>query len=65
MYKKLKKYDISLILVIGIIIFCVWLFSFVMSYTFGGKIHVLLFVAALLIGIWAVVYFKARRIRRK
>jgi hypothetical protein len=44
----------NLLLVIGLVIFVLWLLGFITSYTLGGGIHVLLVVAIILIVVWLV-----------
>ncbi len=46
---------LTLLLVIGIILFVLWLLGLITSRTFGGFLHIALIIAIILIIIWLVL----------
>jgi len=43
-----------LLLVIGLILFVLWILGLISSYTFGGGIHALAVIAVILIVLWFI-----------
>jgi hypothetical protein len=52
---------VNLLVAIGVILFVLWVFGFVTSYTFGGYLHILLVIGVILIVVWLVMYVMGRR----
>ncbi len=50
-----------LLLIIGLVLFVLWLLGYVTSYTLGGYIHVALVIAVILLAVWAVTELVRRR----
>ena len=46
---------IHILLVIGLILFVLWLLGLITSFTLGGGIHVLLVIAIIVIIVWFVM----------
>jgi hypothetical protein len=46
---------VNLLLVVGIVLFVLWLVGLITSVTFGGGVHVLLVIAIIAIVVWFVV----------
>lgn len=42
------------LLVIGIVLFVLWLLGIVSSYTLGGAVHVLVVIAVILVIVWFI-----------
>ena len=52
---------VNLLVAIGVILFVLWVFGLVSSYTFGGYIHIILVIAVICIVVWLVMYVMGRR----
>lgn len=52
---------INLLFIVGIVLFVLWVFGFITSYTLGGYIHVVFVIALILIVIWLVMRVMGRR----
>ena len=44
----------NLLLIVGLILFVLWLLGFITSYTLGGYIHFVLIIAIILIAVWLI-----------
>jgi hypothetical protein len=51
----------NLLLIIGVILFVLWVLGFVTSYTLGGYVHIALIIAVILFVAWAIMKFARRR----
>ncbi len=51
----------NVLLVVGLILFILWLLGFITSFSLGGYIHVVLLVAVICLAIWLVMYLLGRR----
>jgi hypothetical protein len=52
---------INLLLVVGLVLFVLWVFGFITSYTLGGYIHFVFVIAVILIVVWLVMNLLKRR----
>ncbi len=52
---------VNLLLVVGVILFILWLLGIVTSFSLGGYIHVVLVIAVICFVIWLVMYLLGRR----
>lgn len=46
---------LNLLLVIGLVLFVLWILGLITSFTLGGGIHVLLVIAVIVIIVWLVM----------
>jgi hypothetical protein len=51
----------NLLLVVGLILFVLWLLGLITSYSLGGYIYILLVIAVICIVVWLVMYLMGRR----
>jgi len=51
----------NLLLVVGLVLFVLWLLGFITSYTLGGYVNIVLVIAVIFIVIWLVMYIMGRR----
>lgn len=52
---------LNILLVIGLILFVLWILGLITSFTLGGGIHILLVIGIISIIIWLVMYLLGRR----
>ncbi len=52
---------LNLLLVVGLILFILWILGFVTSFSLGGYIHVVLVIAIICVAIWLIMYLMGRR----
>jgi len=57
----LRRKEVNVLLIIGIILLVLWLLGFVSSYTLGGLIYVALVIGLILVVVWLVFRFRGRR----
>ena len=52
---------LNILLVVGLILFVLWMFGLISSFTLGGYVHIVLVIAIILVVVWLVMYVAGRR----
>jgi Family of unknown function (DUF5670) len=52
---------VNLLLVVGLILFVLWLLGLITSFSLGGYVHIVLVISLICFVVWLVMYLMGRR----